>query len=154
MLFPLSFWTMSMKRFNTEMFNIGPWTATERYFKFNTFLKNEVVKKNEENFRNKAGLDDSHGGIRNKNSRRGKFHVLYEKEIYSLYFKREAYTNCLLRYCTKFYTVKALRAIQNTHIHTHAQTTVLAHRHSTSMQPADVAYRQFKHAYSREQAKT
>lgn len=127
-------------------------------FSNSTHTKNEVVKKNGENIRNKAGLDDSHRGIRNKNSRQGQFHVLYEKEIYSLYFKREAYTNCLLRYCTKFYTVKALRAIQNTHVHTRtntrAHTTVLAHRHSTSMQPADVAYRQFKHAYSREQAKT
>lgn len=39
--------------------------------------------------------------------------------IYSLRFKRETHTNSLQRYCTKVYTVKAERAIQITHTHTH-----------------------------------
>lgn len=84
----------------------------------------------------------------------------FMRKIYSLYFKREAYTNCLLRYCTKFYTVKALRAIQNTHIHTptrkHTHTQQCSHtgtQHQCSLQMLRIGNSNTRTAESKQRPK-
>lgn len=106
---------MSMKRFNTEIFNTGLWTATERFFKFNR------------------------RGIGNKNSRRGQFHVLYEKDLFALLQKRSLH-QLSIEILHKILHCKSFKSnSEHTHIHTHkhAHTQQCSHtgtQHQCSLQ--------------------
>ena len=123
---------------------------THRFFKFSTLIGNFEKKKLNKSQTQPWTRFTQELVIRIAYTKVSLLSFMRNMSIYSLHFKRETHTNSLQRYCTKVYTVKAERAIQITHTHKH--TTVRTHRHSTSMQPADVVYQQIIHTYSRKRA--